>query len=367
MKVLHFTPSFYPSIGGIESVVKTLSIQMSYSSCEVVIICLTKIPISKSNFSYLTSDSSIPIYYFAHADLFRFKRVSLLIRLLRSCDILHLHDPKFALLLIISYLFAPQKKFFMSTHGGFYHNKRYNLLKKLYSHILVPFALKKFVKVFAVSKDDFKRFSRLSPCRNIMYTSNPVTVNPFGVDPFLHPHSLRNWLYWGRASKNKNLLGLLKLIKLMHKRNIYVSLNICSKDSLNSLKIYTKDNSIDNVNFIENACDETISALIASSSVFVLPSTYEGFGLTLVEAASSGLIPFYNDISPINEIFNKDIGLALDFNNLSIAADSFLKYEGSLFSSTYDITISEILDSCKPYSPAAITSSILREYMLSLT
>ena len=366
MKVLHFTPSFYPTIGGIESVVKTLSLQMSYNSCEVIIVCLSKVPISKSNFSYLTPGHSIPIYYFSHADLFRFKRVRLLISLLRSCDILHLHDPKFALLLIVSYFFAPQKNFFMTTHGGFYHNRRYSLLKKLYLRMWVSFALKKFVKVFAISKDDFNRLSRLSP-RKILYTPNPVTENPFGVDPFLHPHSLRNWLYWGRASKNKNLLNLLKLVKLMHKRKIYISLNICSKDSLNYLKSYAKDNSIDNVNLIENACDETIATLIANSSVFVLPSTYEGFGLTLVEAASSGLIPFYNDISPINELLNKDIGLALDFNNLPLAVDSFLTYEARFLSSNYDITVSEMLDSCKTYSPAAITNTILREYNLSLS
>ena len=48
----------------------------------------------------------------------------------------------------------------------------------------------------------------VSPIQNVMYCPNPVAINPFDVNPYSHPKSLRKWLYWGRASKNKNLIGL---------------------------------------------------------------------------------------------------------------------------------------------------------------
>lgn len=364
MKIVHFTPTYFPSIGGIESVVKTLSSQMALDKHEVIVVCLTKHVISSSNHSFSAHNELFLTYYFVFLDLLNPKRIAFLVKLLRSSDVIHLHDPKLALLFILSFLFAPHKKFFLSTHGGFFHNKRFKILKSLYSRLWAPFALRKLTKVFAISTNDFHRFSRLSPIQNVLYSHNPVVMNPFNVNPYLHPKSLRHWLYWGRASSNKNLLGLLEFVKFMNNSNVYISLNICSRDSLRQLQIFANDNCLDNVSFNEKPTDETIARLISSSAVFVLPSTYEGFGLSLVEAASSGLIPIFNDISPINKLFANDIGLALDFTNHSGAVQSFLSYERSFLQNP---GISHVINSCSSYSPSNIVNNMIKEYEYSLT
>ena len=359
MKILHFTPSFFPAIGGIETVVNTLTSEMALDTREVIVVCLTKKCISSFNCSYSTSDKLVSVYYFTHIDLLRYNKLLSLVKLLRSSDVIHIHDPKFALLFILAFIFARHKNLFMSTHGGFFHTKRFLMMKRLYSRLWVPFALKQFTKVFAISKNDFLRFSRLSPVNNVLYSPNPVDLNPFNVNPFAHPKSLRRWLYWGRVSKNKNLFGLLDLIRYMNQNNVMVSLNICSRDSLESLKSYAKKNNLDNVVFHQNSSDENISSLITASSVFVLPSTYEGFGLTVVEAASSGLIPFVNDISPVNSLFCDNIGLSVDFKNFSKVVESFLLFERN-FSQNPDL--SRVVNSCSLYSPSNVVLNIIKEY-----
>ena len=128
----------------------------------------------------------------------------------------------------------------------------------------------------------------------------------------------------------------------MRNSDIHISLNICSRDSLSQLQVYANDNCLDNISFSEKPSDDMIADLISSSSIFVLPSTYEGFGLSLVEAASSGLIPFFNDIPPINTLFSSDIGLALNFNDHFDAVQSFLRYERSY---PQNSDISRVIDS----------------------
>ena len=70
MKILHFTPTYSPSIGGIESVVLSLSRQMALSSHEVIVVCLSKNSICDSNATCKTQDNLFTVYYFVFTDLF---------------------------------------------------------------------------------------------------------------------------------------------------------------------------------------------------------------------------------------------------------------------------------------------------------
>ena len=61
--------------------------------------------------------------------------------------------------------------------------------------------------------------------------------------------------------------------------------------------------------------------IISECSFFVSASRYEGFGLSLVEAMSAGLIPIVNSISSFDPIISSAaIGSVTDFSNSDNAA-----------------------------------------------
>jgi alpha-1,3-mannosyltransferase len=73
--------------------------------------------------------------------------------------------------------------------------------------------------------------------------------------------------------------------------------------------------------------DAGLRAIMNRCSVFVSASEYEGFGLTLVEGMSAGLIPIVSRIPSFGAIINEArIGRALDFTNPEQAACEIALY-----------------------------------------
>ncbi|MEA5423638.1 glycosyltransferase family 4 protein [Synechococcus sp. CCY9202] len=361
MIIVHFTPTYHPVIGGIESVVKSLATQMASLNHRVYVICLSRHTLVSDSAREITADG-VSVLYFTHYDIFSPSRISRLSKVLRSADILHLHDPKLGLLVAIALTLLPKTKKYLTTHGGFYHHNRFPLIKKLYASTWARYALGKLNTVFAISEADFLAFSRLSPVPNVRLSLNVVRMNPFGVDPAVHPPGVRNWLYWGRTSSNKNLVSLLNFLMFLNNNDVHIVLHVCSSYPLQDLIAFAKQHGLTNVFFYHKPDNSHIASLINQSSVFVLPSSYEGFGLTLVEAASSGLLPIFNDISPLNTVFPSDVGLALDFSDFRSSLVAFLEYE-MIVSSDQSTFVTDAIAASQVYSPKRRVEEILSVYL----
>jgi alpha-1,3-mannosyltransferase len=361
MIIIHFTPTYHPVIGGIESVVNSLASQMVALNHRVYVICLSRKVIADYSAREIVVNG-VTVLYFTHSDVFRPSRISRLSRVLRSADILHLHDPKLGLLVAIALSLLPKTKKYLTTHGGFYHHNRFPLIKKLYASTWARYALGKLNTVFAISKADFLAFCRMSPMPNVRLCLNAVRMNPFGVDPTVHPLGVRNWLYWGRTSGNKNLFSLLNFLKFLNSNDVHIVLHVCSSSPLLDLIAYANQHGVTNVFFYHKPDDSHIASLIRNTSVFVLPSSYEGFGLTLVEAASSGLLPIFNDITPLNTIFPSDVGLALDFSDFRSSLAAFLEYE-MIVSSDQSTFVTDAIAASQAYSPKRRVEEILSVYL----
>jgi alpha-1,3-mannosyltransferase len=360
MIVVHFTPTFYPVIGGIESVVHTLASHMACLNHQVYVICLSRSNIiDKSTIG--SANDGVCVFYYTHLDLVNLSKLSTLIGILRSADALHIHDPKLGLLVAIALAVAPTTRKYLTTHGGFYHHNRLSLIKKIYESSWARFALSRLQTVFAVSDSDYRSFSKMSPISNVFYSANIVNMNPFDVDPLRHPDGVRNWIYWGRVSRNKNLMQLLRLLKYFESNGIRIVLHLCSAYSLSSLIAFSKQLNLKEVFFHHSPEDSHLARLISKSSVFVLPSLSEGFGLTLVEAASSGLLPVFNDISPLNTLFPPEIGLPLYFDDFEASLAAFIHYEEKL-SSAKNIFVRDAISASLVYSPVERVREILSMY-----
>lgn len=127
--------------------------------------------------------------------------------------------------------------------------------------------------------------------------------------------NLKVIIFVGRVNKDKGIFNLINsIINLNTKSHKYCLLIIGPLDIKNSeekenfYKIKKKyPNIIKYYNYSDN-----ISKYLSVSDLFCLPSTREGFGTSVIEAAAMKVPVLVSDIYGLNEIVNKNNGYLLD-------------------------------------------------------
>ena len=102
-------------------------------------------------------------------------------------------------------------------------------------------------------------------------------------------------IYFGRFAANKGLKSLIASFAALKRRVPEASLRLVGNDfdgTLPALRSQIEKNIEDeSVSIHTGQDDKDFRKIISECSFFVSASRYEGFGLSLVEAMSAGLIP----------------------------------------------------------------------------
>jgi glycosyltransferase involved in cell wall biosynthesis len=95
-------------------------------------------------------------------------------------------------------------------------------------------------------------------------------------------------LYVGTIEKRKNLLSVVKAI---YEGNIDITLVVIGKQTKYSAQVseYIVKNKMENVRFLEGVTNIELPAIYQSSTLFIYPSLFEGFGIPVIEALYSGV------------------------------------------------------------------------------
>ena len=91
----------------------------------------------------------------------------------------------------------------------------------------------------------------------------------------------------GTIEKRKNLL---ELVKAVHKGKVNVPIVIVGREKKYAKEVYKyiADNKVSNIYFLRNVSNEDLPAIYQLADVFAYPSSFEGFGLPVLEAIQSG-------------------------------------------------------------------------------
>jgi len=110
----------------------------------------------------------------------------------------------------------------------------------------------------------------------------------------------------GSESKRKNLPVTLQVIKKL--RAAFPELLLLRVgDQSRFSREYLKENMLEeNVQYRKNVPEETLAKYYNAADLLIFPSWYEGFGLPVVEAMSSGLPVVASNVTSIPEIVNDD-------------------------------------------------------------
>ena len=151
------------------------------------------------------------------------------------------------------------------------------------------------VAISEQTKADLIQYFDLNPEKiHVIYQScNPNYYNK--VDETIktiirNKYSLpRNYmLYVGTIEERKNLL---QLIKAKHENNISLALVVAGRKTAYFKKVseYIDRNRIKDILFLQNLDTEELPAIYQMAELFAYPSTFEGFGIPILEALNSGI------------------------------------------------------------------------------
>jgi glycosyltransferase involved in cell wall biosynthesis len=199
---------------------------------------------------------------------------------------------------------------------------------RLYSRIqyrFVAYLAKKIVTVSEYSKNEIAETFKIDPSRiSVIYSSadHMRTINAdtsiFNDFPVLSEKSF--YFSLGSLSKRKNLRWILNYA-INHPETLFA----ISGTSLSTVKVDELDTGTpQNIILLGYLDDSKVKALMERCKAFILPSYYEGFGLTPLEALSCGAQVIVAKAASLPEIYGNTAHY-IDPYNTDINLDELLR------------------------------------------
>ncbi len=319
MIVLYVVPYFLPYYGGVEQAVYHLALSVLKEDASIEINVLTSfssypkgfykdlpdfevldgIKVHRLNFWF----KNVPGFYHSYNAGFFSPKLFSKIRSIKP-DIIHYFKTEWFVTNSLIYLLSRQnvKHIFTSS----FHNKSIDA-KHVPMVLFNKFLLKKMYAVITASKE-----TAMALVKNFDIELAKINVLPWGVnlysshtDPGLNNRV--SVLCIGRFNEAK---GQLRFLKEFSYRYNYIFekiiFNFVGDDDgdLRSIEEFIKDNH-ENVHIYMGISDKRLEDLIADSQIYISPSRYEAFGLSIVQALSNGLPVIAFNMGAISESVTK--------------------------------------------------------------
>lgn len=291
MKILHIVRQFSPSIGGLEDYVLNLSIEQKSLGHEVTVYTLNTNFQTDERLAADAEIDGIAVKRFNWIGSKRYPITSFPRKMLNQFDIVHVHAVDFFIdyLSLLKRLHLLKPKLVLTTHGGFFHTPQQQSLKKFFFQTVTRFTLGPVNVVFTISNNDNLLFEKIKQGCHLI--ENGVSYQKFGYSQQLG--SSNDLVYLGRLSSNKKLDWLIEAFSQLDNPNSMLKIigNRATGDAEQLETLLTTLDAENRVALLFNLSDEEILTHIESSRFVVSASEYEGFGLSVIELMSYGLVP----------------------------------------------------------------------------
>ena len=319
MRILHVVRQFHPGVGGLESYVKNMAEQQRKLGHECAILTLNKIfHGGKGALASHEVVEGLPVYRVPFLGKRRFFLPAVSRSFLRHHDIIHVHntDGFFDAISLMSGKVG--RPIFATTHGGFFHTKTLSAFKKIYFRFITSRLGKNYRAIFAISQNDYDTFKGVND--NLILKPNAIV--PAG--DFIAAGD--DFVYLGRLAKHKNVDAVIKTFALLKTKHGKAGrLHIIGPEwdvRQSDLSLLAKSCGVeDDVVFHGFIASEHMANVLRGCGWFISASSFEGFGMSMLEAMSVGLIPFVQPNESFLELIAAGkVGSAVDFTNPGRAA-----------------------------------------------
>jgi alpha-1,3-mannosyltransferase len=320
VNIVHVTPVYKPVAGGLGNVVHNLAQTTSLNTRAKVKVLFGDDDWSKREKKCIR-DGMVEVVHIRTVKIW-FVRFPLgMASHLSKADVIHIHDAFFSLVALAAVLLAKRgAKVILSTHGGFFHTKRWMPLKILYFNSVCRIVSTAFSAIVAVSRQDLQRFRTIS--KRVVLIENGVEIEKFADDGRLGREN--RFLFVGKLAYNKNIERLTDVYIKLREARTDIALDIVGEDIVGVWeKVSQKLASYPGVQIQYHGSldDAALLNLMKRAKFFILASNFEGFGIAVVEAMAAGRIPVVSDIASMRELItDNENGFLVDFSNVERAA-----------------------------------------------
>lgn len=320
MTVLHVVRQFDPAVGGLESYVKSLCLhqRMQGQPCEVLTLDRVFHGKEKKRLPKHEVIDGIPVRRVPFIGHRRFFLPFVSPGYFERFSAIHVHNTDF-FFDAIGFLGRFMKKpLFVTTHGGFFHTRDFSAVKKLYFNLVTRASSRCYDTMFAISRNDYDTFRPIA--KNIVLQHNAIT--PLG--DFIA--SGGDFIYIGRLAKHKQVEQLIRTFAVLKSRyGVVGDLHIVGPGwdvSIDELARIAESLEVaDSVRLHGFISQEEVQAILPRCGYFLSASSFEGFGMSLLEGMSVGLIPFVQPNAAFRELIELGgIGACVDYTRPEEAA-----------------------------------------------
>ena len=323
LKILHVVRQYTPSIGGLEAYVAQLADRQKRHSY-VEILTLNRVFDVEERLRGVEVIDGVMVTRAPFVGRRKMFLPMIEIDFFKQFDIIHFHATD--QLLDVGSFFARRLKipYFVVSHGLFFHTTDYLQAKQFYLKNITRRALTNADAVFAVSANDQRVMEEVG-------VESVLLRNP--IEPLPEVDCGSDLLYIGRISPNKRVDRLVAFFARLREKfppAESVTLHIVGSDTEGlGEKIIAQAKELGiaaNVRLHGYISREALVELLPRCGFKVSASEYEGFGLSVVEAMSAGMIPFLQRNAAFEETYERSgLGALTSFEDLDQAVDDFLQ------------------------------------------
>lgn len=321
MRILQVVRQFYPSTGGVETYTMALSRRLLRLGYNCDVLTLNRCFDSDTTLPGEELVEGIRVFRIPYWGIKRLFIAPGVLQYLRAYDLVHVHNIDFFSEFLVMTKPLHRKPIVVSTHGGFFHTSRLAFLKKVYFRTLTPLFLNHANQVIASSTHDYDIFAPLVPHIKLIEYSvdfgHLLTVVK-DIEPGL-------MLYVGRLAENKQVGNLIRCLAQVRLAVPDAHLALVGPDFDNmteQLKAQAQVLGVaDAITVTGRVPDDELAAWMARAHIFVSASEYEAFGISVLEAMSTGTVPVVNPLKSFRHfIQHGQNGFLTDFSNTDESA-----------------------------------------------
>ncbi|MGM0569524.1 glycosyltransferase family 4 protein [Marinobacter sp.] len=306
VNVVHVIRQYYPSVGGMEDVVRNIASCQLASGQSASVVTLDRL-FRNSDERLPRKDviGDVPVLRLPYRGSSRYPLCPSVFTAILEADVIHVHGVDFFFDYLALTRLAHRRPLVVSTHGGFFHTEFASRLKEIWFNTITRMSSRAYDKVVATSENDGRRFREIIPDSRLEVIENGVNTDKYADQASRELN--RTLIYFGRWSSNKGLLEALDLLKVLRGRDARWRLIIAGREydfSIESLNQETLRRQLTDgaVTIEASPSDERLAELMGQAAWFLCLSRHEGFGLAAIEAMSAGLTPILSDIPPFRKL-----------------------------------------------------------------
>ena len=364
MRIVQVIRQFPPGVGGLEEVVAQLSEAQTKAGHDVRVVTLDRIfadpgtPLAPRDEWMGAEVVRIP-----WRGSTRYPLAPSVLSHIRDADIVHVHAIDFFFDFLALARPLHRKPMVATTHGGIFHTQDQARLKRLWFSTVTRASARAYDAIVACSESDLETFRAIS-AENLSLIENGVDIGKFAGRA--SPTPVRRLVAIGRFSVNKRHDRLLDAMAELGRRDGDWRLDIVGAESDWTAARLAQEISArgldERVRVHVRPSNAETAEILGQASLFVSASEYEGFGLSLIEAASAGLAIVAEGNAAFRAFAagNPDIALT-DFSEPSRAADAIVAAFDALSASPHAFR-ARVTAAAQPYAWPGVAQRYLDLY-----